>query len=72
MRRRHFIVVLTFVVLVGAGLSSTAAPRNHSGYVPPARQDLFYLQGQIGAIRALPVLPLVNVWPAQGQTPIAE
>jgi len=45
MRNLLFIGVLALPILVGFGSRSTAAPRGRS-YIPPARQDVYCLQGR--------------------------
>ncbi|MGV7218720.1 DUF3551 domain-containing protein [Bradyrhizobium sp. UFLA05-112] len=41
------VVILTVPMLVGSGSRSIAAPRDRSGYMPAARQDVYCLQGRI-------------------------
>ncbi|MDA9481390.1 hypothetical protein XI07_05075 [Bradyrhizobium sp. CCBAU 11445] len=46
MRHLSIITVLALSVLVGLGSPSIAGPRHRSGYIPPAPQDLYCLQGR--------------------------
>ncbi|MFK4485016.1 DUF3551 domain-containing protein [Bradyrhizobium sp. USDA 336] len=45
MRNLLFIGVLALPIVIGFGSPSTAAPRGRS-YIPPARQDVYCLQGR--------------------------
>ncbi|WP_314963849.1 DUF3551 domain-containing protein [Bradyrhizobium lupini] len=45
MRNLLFICLLALLILVGFGSPSTAAPRGRS-FIPPARQDVYCLQGR--------------------------
>lgn len=62
MRNLLLIAIFVLPILVGFGSPSAAAPRAHS-YIPPARQDVYCLQGRSWVIRVIASSrPMNSAW----------